>query len=89
VLVLEDPGGVPLDQSIGPTRNASAAADSSEQQSDLAFHLRLAIGLSDAIEQLHQRGIIHKDIKPANILVNSQAALPYRRKSVHRGRVPL
>ncbi|HXM30507.1 MAG TPA: AAA family ATPase [Chthoniobacterales bacterium] len=57
VLILEDPGGVPLDQLPG-------------QPLDLAFWLRLAIGLSTAIGHLHQRGIIHKDIKPANILVN-------------------
>jgi serine/threonine protein kinase len=52
VLVLEDPGGVPLDQLLG-------------QPLDLASSLRLGIGLSNAIDQLHQRGIVHKDIKPA------------------------
>jgi PAS domain S-box-containing protein len=58
VLELEDPGGVPLDQLLG-------------YPLDLAPSLRLAISLSTAIGQLHQRGIIHKDIKPANVLVNS------------------
>ena len=58
VLVLEDPGGAPLDQLLG-------------HPLDLAFSLRLAIGLSTAIGQLHQRGLIHKDIKPPNVLVNS------------------
>jgi PAS domain S-box-containing protein len=57
VLVLEDPGGVPLDQSLS-------------QPLDLAVWLRVAIGLSTAIGHLHQRGIIHKDIKPANVLIN-------------------
>jgi PAS domain S-box-containing protein len=57
VLVLEDPGGVPLDQLLGQTL-------------DLAFSLRLAVGLSSAIGHLHQRGIIHKDIKPANVLAD-------------------
>jgi len=56
VLVFEDPGGVPLAQLLGP-----------EQPLDLAFSLRLAISVSIAIIQMHQRGIIHKDIKPANI----------------------
>lgn len=32
--------------------------------------LRLAVGLSAALGQLHGRGLIHKDIKPANVLVN-------------------
>jgi serine/threonine protein kinase len=58
VLVLEDPGGVPLAQLLG-------------QPLDVALSLRLAIGLSAAIDHLHQRGITHKDIKPANVLVNS------------------
>jgi PAS domain S-box-containing protein len=58
VLVLEDPGGVPLDRLLG-------------HPLDVAFALRLATSLSNAIGHLHQRGIIHKDIKPANVLVNS------------------
>jgi serine/threonine protein kinase len=60
VLLLHDPGGVPLDQLLGR-----------DQPLDLAFSLRLAISVSSAISQMHQRGIIHKDIKPANILVDS------------------
>jgi PAS domain S-box-containing protein len=57
VLVLEDPGGIPLDQLIG-------------QASDLGSTLRRAISLAHAIGHLHWRGIVHKDIKPANVLVN-------------------
>jgi PAS domain S-box-containing protein len=58
VLVSADPGGVPLDQLLG-------------QPLDVAFSLRLSISLSNAIGHLHQRGVIHKDIKPANVLVNA------------------
>ena len=58
VLVLEDPGGTPLDQLLG-------------QPLDVAFSLHLAISLSTAIGHLHQRGVVHKYIKPANVLVNS------------------
>ena len=32
--------------------------------------LRLAVALSAALGRLHERGLIHKDIKPANILVD-------------------
>jgi PAS domain S-box-containing protein len=71
VLVLEDPGGVPLDQLLGPVGNGSAAVDAGRQPLDLASSLRLATGISIAIDHLHQSRIIHKDIKPANVLVNS------------------
>jgi PAS domain S-box-containing protein len=56
VLLMEDPGGVPLDQLLG-------------RRLDLVYTLHIAIGLSSAIGHLHRRGIIHKDIKPAHVLV--------------------
>ena len=34
--------------------------------------LRLAIDITAAVGKMHQRGLVHKDIKPANILVNSR-----------------
>src|SRR5271157_5756326 len=58
MLVLEDPGGEPLDRLLG-------------QPMELSRFLRFAVGLASALGKLHQRGLIHKDIKPANILVNS------------------
>jgi PAS domain S-box-containing protein len=57
VLKFEDPGGVPLDQLLG-------------NPLELALFLRLAVSLSAAIDHLHERGIIHKDIKPANVLAD-------------------
>ena len=60
VLEFEDPGGVPLDQLLG-------------NPLELALFLRLAVSLSAAIDHLHERGIIHKDIKPANVLVDPVA----------------
>ncbi|MET4279460.1 MULTISPECIES: AAA family ATPase [unclassified Bradyrhizobium] len=56
VLVLEDPGGAPLDRLLGRPLDAS-------------HFLRIAIPLAGALRQAHERGLIHKDIKPANILV--------------------
>ena len=60
MLILEDPGGEPLDRLLG-------------QPMELSRFLRFAVGLAAALGKLHQRGLIHKDIKPANILVNSAA----------------
>src|SRR6266436_2424357 len=57
MLVLEDPGGEPLDRLLGAPM-------------EVERFLRLAIGIAVALGKLHQRGLVHKDIKPANILVN-------------------
>jgi serine/threonine protein kinase len=56
-LVLEDPGGTPLDRLLG-------------RPLDVSHFLRIAIPLAGALGHVHERGLIHKDIKPANILVN-------------------
>ena len=56
-LLLEDPGGEPLDRFIGAPM-------------EVERFLRLAIGIVAALGKAHQRGLVHKDIKPANILVN-------------------
>jgi GAF domain-containing protein len=58
VLVLEDPGGELLERLVG-------------RPMELGQFLRLAIGLSAATGRVHQLGLIHKDIKPANALVNA------------------
>jgi PAS domain S-box-containing protein len=58
MLLLADPGGEPLDRLLG-------------QPMETERFLRFAIGLSVAIRELHERGLIHKDIKPANVLVDS------------------
>ena len=56
-LVLEDPGGEPLDQLLG-------------RPMDVTEFLRLAIAIAAAVGQVHVRGLIHKNLKPANILVD-------------------
>ena len=49
---------------------ALQAGDAGRQPMELARFLRLAIGLAAGLSKLHGRGLIHKDIKPANILVD-------------------
>ena len=60
-LVLEDPGGAPLDRLLG-------------RPLDVSHFLRIAISLAGALRHVHERGLIHKDIKPANILVESASS---------------
>jgi PAS domain S-box-containing protein len=58
VLVLEDPRGEPLARLLGAPM-------------EVAAFLRLAISIAWAVGRLHAAGLIHKNIKPANVLVNS------------------
>ena len=57
--------------SLSTTREASLSIASSGQPMEIGQFLRLAVALSGALGQLHGRGLIHKDIKPANVLVDS------------------
>jgi PAS domain S-box-containing protein len=57
MLVLKDPGGELLDRLIG-------------QSLGIETFIRLAVALASALARLHERSLIHKDIKPANILAD-------------------
>jgi PAS domain S-box-containing protein len=56
-LLIENPGGELLAAMLGSPW-------------ELAQFLRVAIGIAVSVGRLHQHGLVHKDIKPANILVN-------------------
>jgi PAS domain S-box-containing protein len=58
VLVLEDRGGEPLERLLG-------------RPLEVAAFLHIAIPLAEALGHVHARGLIHKDVKPANILVDT------------------
>jgi PAS domain S-box-containing protein len=57
MLLLEDPGGGPLTRLLG-------------RPMEMRLFLRYATGLSAALRHVHEHGLIHKDIKPANVLVD-------------------
>ncbi|WP_046868407.1 AAA family ATPase [Microvirga massiliensis] len=57
MLVLNDAAGEPLEGLLGAPM-------------EVGRFLGLAIAIAAAVGKLHQRSLVHKDIKPANILVN-------------------
>jgi predicted ATPase/signal transduction histidine kinase/tRNA A-37 threonylcarbamoyl transferase component Bud32 len=60
-LILEDFGGQPLKQYI------------TSQKTNLINFLQIAIQLAQIVGQLHQNQVIHKDIKPQNILIKPES----------------
>ena len=58
MLVVEYAGGEPLDRLT-------------RQPMEIGRFLRLAVSMSAALSRLHGNGLIHKDIKPANVLADS------------------
>ncbi|MGF6539007.1 PAS domain S-box-containing protein [Paraburkholderia youngii] len=56
-LVLEDPGGEPLDCLVGHSL-------------DIPSFLRVGIALAQALDRMHERGLMHLDIRPANVVVD-------------------
>src|ERR1700756_4745611 len=61
LLVLQDPGGEPLDLVLEREQG---------QPLDLTRFLRIAIGLAATLAQVHRHSLLHKDIKPTNVLVD-------------------
>jgi serine/threonine protein kinase len=58
MLVVDYTGGEPLDRLV-------------REPMEIGQFLRFSVALSGAVGQMHGRGLIHKDIKPANVLVDS------------------
>ncbi|CDF85698.1 PAS domain S-box [Pseudomonas knackmussii B13] len=56
-LLLDDPGGEPLSRLL-------------RQPLETGTCLRLAVDIAVALRHLHQRGLVHKDLKPNHIQVN-------------------
>jgi PAS domain S-box-containing protein len=57
-LVMEDPGGEFLDTLIG-------------RPIPIPDFLRLTVGIASAMDGLHRRDLVHKDVKPQNLIVNT------------------
>ncbi|ODH00267.1 serine/threonine protein kinase [Nostoc sp. KVJ20] len=74
-LILEDFGGVSLKEYTAFRRKGLSETQNQENSSSLhpdflTEFLQIAIALADILGDLYHHQIIHKDIKPANILIN-------------------
>ena len=72
-LIYEDKQGEPLEQLLdsSPVSRAPSGRRSAEPAMELGFFLRVAVALARALGEVHRRGIIHKNVKPAHIFVNA------------------
>ena len=68
ILVMEDFGGISLHQFI----NNQSTSNVNSFSTDINQFLHIALQIVNSLEKLHQNQIIHKDIKPHNIIINLQ-----------------
>ncbi len=61
-LVMEDEGAISLDKVLDQ-----------KGYLELETSLQIAIQLADIVDELERKGVIHKDIKPANLLIDQQS----------------
>jgi serine/threonine protein kinase len=74
-LILEDPGGEPLDRLLA-------------RRLEVSDFLPIAISLAVALGEVHRRGLIHKDVKPANVLVDAVTGAAWLRGFGLASRLP-
>ena len=71
MIVLEDFGGVSLAKILEEKSSASKSGEP-VKLFELRVFLNLAIQITAVLEEIHNAGIIHKDINPSNLVWNSE-----------------
>ena len=73
-LAIEWKYGIPISQVAAELRQALALAGDAEYDPLGRLH-RLVIALADAYVRLHERGVIHSDVHPSNVLADAAGAI--------------
>ncbi|MEM8505750.1 MAG: AAA family ATPase [Cyanobacteria bacterium P01_D01_bin.1] len=67
MIVMEDFGGISLAQYLDRLKQGQSG---DKRKIDLSLFLSIAVQICDVLSHIHQNNIIHKDIKPDNILIH-------------------
>jgi len=67
-----DPTWITLEDVRGPTLAAWSAAE----RPDVAAIVDVALGLAETLAAVHRRGVVHKDINPANVVLTGDKRSP-------------
>jgi serine/threonine protein kinase len=68
-LLINDPGGLPL-------------SSLRKQSLNLRRFLKIAIAFANALRRLHEKELIHRDLRPANLLVGEDSDWVWRRDDI-------
>jgi predicted ATPase/signal transduction histidine kinase len=72
-LVMEDDGSISLEQAMDDWSNTNP--DSKLPPFSLTTFLTIAVQLAQALDDLYHHHVIHKDIKPQNILIHAETLI--------------
>ena len=75
-IAMELAGGESLHDLIGRAkeRRKNVRSDSAWRAEHIRSMVKLFIGVADALEHVHESGVVHRDIKPANLLLSADGS---------------
>ena len=73
--VLEDMRAVPPDPLPVPSGSALAAGTTTGSRAYYARVAEMFAGVADALQVAHEHGVVHRDVKPGNLLLDAEGTL--------------